>query len=107
MSANPTARGDEKAAASAQTDCTPTLAGRRFFCSWSGGKDAYLGFARAVAAGGRPRALVCMLHEDGDRSRGHGLRLEERHRQAVTAAAVAVLVQHAHQRPGPAACGDG
>ena len=73
MSANPAARGDEKAAASAQTDCTPTLAGRRFFCSWSGGKDAYLGFARAVAAGGRPRALVCMLHEDGDRSRGHGL----------------------------------
>jgi len=73
MSANPAARGDEKAAASAQTDCTPTLAGRRFFCSWSGGKDAYLAFARAVAAGGRPGALVCMLHEDGDRSRGHGL----------------------------------
>src|SRR5665811_1814487 len=73
MSANPAARGDEKAAASAQTDCTPTLAGRRFFCSWSGGKDAYLAFARAVAAGGRPEALVCMLHEDGDRSRGHGL----------------------------------
>src|SRR5665648_1026180 len=73
MSANPAARGDERAAASAQTDCTPTLAGRRFFCSWSGGKDAYLGFARAVAAGGLPGALVCMLHEDGDRSRGHGL----------------------------------
>ena len=73
MSANPAAREGEKAAASAQTDCTPTLAGRRFFCSWSGGKDAYLAFARAVAAGGRPRALVCMLHEDGDRSRGHGL----------------------------------
>ena len=73
MSANSAARGDEKAAASAQTDCTPTLAGRRFFCSWSGGKDAYLAFARAVAAGGRPAALVCMLHEDGDRSRGHGL----------------------------------
>src|SRR5450759_3786502 len=36
-----------------------------------------------------------------------GLRLEERHRQAVTTAAVTVLVQHAHQRLGPAACGDG
>src|SRR5665647_2819057 len=76
MSANPAARGGEKAAASGQADCTPTLAGRRFFCSWSGGKDAYLAFARAVAAGGRPEALVCMLHEDGDRSRGHGLPVE-------------------------------
>jgi diphthine-ammonia ligase len=76
MSANPAAGGGEKAAASGQTDCTPTLAGRRFFCSWSGGKDAYLAFARAVAAGGRPQALVCMLHEDGDRSRGHGLPVE-------------------------------
>jgi len=76
MSANPAARGGEKAAASGQADRTPTLAGRRFFCSWSGGKDAYLAFARAVAAGGRPEALVCMLHEDGDRSRGHGLPVE-------------------------------
>ena len=76
MSANPAARGGEKAAASGQADRTPTLAGRRFFCSWSGGKDAYLAFARAVAAGGRPQALVCMLHEDGDRSRGHGLPVE-------------------------------
>ena len=73
MSADPAAMGGDEAAASGQTDCTPTLAGRRFFCSWSGGKDAYLAFARAVAAGGRPEALVCMLHEDGERSRGHGL----------------------------------
>lgn len=49
------------------------LAGRRFFCSWSGGKDAYLALQRAAAAGGRPAALLCMLHEDGLRSRGHGL----------------------------------
>ena len=61
--ADPAAEGGDKAAASAQADCTPTLADRRFFCSWSGGKDAYLAFARAVAAGGRPEALVCMLHE--------------------------------------------
>jgi uncharacterized protein (TIGR00290 family) len=51
------------------------LAGRRFFVSWSGGKDAYLALRRAVAAGGRPAALVCMLHEDGRASRGHGLPL--------------------------------
>lgn len=54
---------------------SPPLAGRRFFCSWSGGKDAYLAFTRAVAAGGRPQALLCMLDEDGLRSRGHGLPL--------------------------------
>ena len=51
------------------------LAGRRFFCSWSGGKDAYLALQRAVAAGGRPASLLCMLHEDGMHSRGHGLPL--------------------------------
>jgi len=49
------------------------LTGRRFFCSWSGGKDAYLALSRAVAAGGRPAALLCMLHEGGAVSRGHGL----------------------------------
>ncbi len=52
-----------------------SLDGRRFFCSWSGGKDAYLALARAAAAGGRLQALLCMLHEDGERSRGHGLPL--------------------------------
>lgn len=51
------------------------LAGRRFFCSWSGGKDAYLALQRAAAAGGRPAALLCMLQEDAQRSRGHGLPL--------------------------------
>jgi diphthine-ammonia ligase len=75
MSSNPGADGNEQASASAPTDGTSTPAGRRFFCSWSGGKDAYLAFARAVAAGGRPGALVCMLHEGGERSRGHGLPL--------------------------------
>ena len=75
MSANAAAKGGDEAAASGQADCTPSLAGRRFFCSWSGGKDAYLALARAVAAGGRPEALVCMLHEGSERSRGHGLPL--------------------------------
>jgi uncharacterized protein (TIGR00290 family) len=46
-----------------------------FFCSWSGGKDAYLALQRAVQQGGRCAALLCMLHEDGARSRGHGLPL--------------------------------
>jgi diphthine-ammonia ligase len=49
------------------------LAGRRFFCSWSGGKDAYLALQRATLSRGVPAALVCMLHEDGRVSRGHGL----------------------------------
>ncbi len=62
---------------------TTALAGRRFFCSWSGGKDAYLALARAVAAGGRPAALLTMLHEDGSCSRGHGLPIELLEAQAA------------------------
>jgi len=49
------------------------LDGHRFFVSWSGGKDACLALQRAAAAGGRPAALLCMLHEEGRVSRGHGL----------------------------------
>jgi diphthine-ammonia ligase len=73
MSMDSSAEG--ASAASAPSDSTRALAGRRFFCSWSGGKDAYLELARACAAGGRPAALVCMLNEDGECSRGHGLPL--------------------------------
>lgn len=62
-------------AAELVTEGDSSVAGRRFFCSWSGGKDAYLAFARSVAAGGLPEALVCMLHESGEVSRGHGLPL--------------------------------
>jgi diphthine-ammonia ligase len=51
------------------------VVGSRLFCSWSGGKDAYLALQRTVAAGGRPEVLLCMAHEDGLRSRGHGLPL--------------------------------
>jgi diphthine-ammonia ligase len=51
------------------------VAGSRLFCSWSGGKDAYLALQRAAAVGGRPEVLLCMAHEDGLRSRGHGLPL--------------------------------
>jgi diphthine-ammonia ligase len=70
VSASP---AENAAAVAGRTHDSSALVGRRFFCSWSGGKDAYLAFARAVAAGGRPEALVCMLQEDGERSRGHGL----------------------------------
>jgi uncharacterized protein (TIGR00290 family) len=51
------------------------LAGERVFVSWSGGKDAYLALQRAVRAGAELAAIVCMLHEDGLASRGHGLPL--------------------------------
>lgn len=47
--------------------------GLPFVCSWSGGKDSCLALQRAIAAGGELRALACMLHEDGDRTRSHGL----------------------------------
>ncbi len=59
------------------------LKGRRFFCSWSGGKDACLALHRAVAAAGRPVALLCMLQEDGVSSRGHGLPLSVLEAQAA------------------------
>ena len=59
------------------------VAGRRFFCSWSGGKDAYLALQRAAERGGVPAALVCMLHEDGGASRGHGLPLALLEEQAA------------------------
>jgi uncharacterized protein (TIGR00290 family) len=59
------------------------IAGRRFFCSWSGGKDAYLALQRAATQGGRPATLLCMLHENGRVSRGHGLPLGLLEQQAA------------------------
>ena len=60
-----------------------SLAGRRFFCAWSGGKDAYLALQRATLRRGVPAALACMLHEDGRVSRGHGLPLALLEEQAA------------------------
>ena len=60
------------------------LAGRRVFVSWSGGKDAYLALQRATRRRGVPVALVCMLHEDGRVSRGHGLPLALLEEQAAS-----------------------
>lgn len=68
--------------ASANAGGTTGLCGRRFVCSWSGGKDAYLALQRTVAAGGHPAALLCMLHESGAHSRGHGLPLSVLEAQA-------------------------
>jgi uncharacterized protein (TIGR00290 family) len=51
------------------------LRGQRFFCSWSGGKDACLALFRAVREGGSPAALLTTLNEDGLSSRGHGMEL--------------------------------
>jgi diphthine-ammonia ligase len=48
-------------------------AGRKFFCSWSGGKDSALALRRAILAGGKPAGLVTMLNEGGRVSRSHGL----------------------------------
>lgn len=50
-----------------------TLQGASAFASWSGGKDSCLALHRALA-GGRPvSALFCMLHEEGNYSRSHGV----------------------------------
>ena len=70
--AAPTVTGSGAGPAGAGPD---PLTARRFFVSWSGGKDAYLALQRAVERGGVCAALVCMLHEDGRVSRGHGLPL--------------------------------
>lgn len=46
---------------------------RGVFCSWSGGKDSCLALHRAVQQGARPRFLITMFTEGGERSRSHGL----------------------------------
>ena len=80
----PSADGRSDGASLAASDAgTGALAGVRIFVSWSGGKDAYLALQRAVRAGAEPAALVCMLHEDGRVSRGHGLPLALLEEQAA------------------------
>jgi len=50
------------------------MKGHHFFCSWSGGKDSCLALYRAMQQGGRPKQLLTMFDEEGDRSRSHGTR---------------------------------
>ncbi|MBW1783159.1 MAG: diphthine--ammonia ligase [Deltaproteobacteria bacterium] len=51
----------------------PSIAGRPFFCSWSGGKDSCLALYHAIQRGGKPHTLLTMLSEDGETSRSHAL----------------------------------
>ena len=54
-------------------DAEKPIAGRPFFCSWSGGKDSCLALYHAIRSGGHPRALLTILSEDGITSRSHAL----------------------------------
>lgn len=51
------------------------LCDTNFFSSWSGGKDSCLALYKARQAGGKAAALLTMMTEQGDRTRGHGLNL--------------------------------
>jgi uncharacterized protein (TIGR00290 family) len=50
-----------------------SIAGRPFFCSWSGGKDSCLALYHAIRGGGAPHSLLTILSEDGATSRSHAL----------------------------------
>jgi len=50
-----------------------SIAGRSFFCSWSGGKDSCLALYHAIQNGGKPHSLLTILSEDGVISRSHTL----------------------------------
>ncbi|MCL5951181.1 MAG: diphthine--ammonia ligase [Chloroflexi bacterium] len=63
---------------------TPSVNGRPFFCSWSGGKDSCLALYHALQQGGVPKPLFAMMAEGGQLSRSHGLPrslLDEQSRQ--------------------------
>jgi uncharacterized protein (TIGR00290 family) len=55
------------------TETGEPIAGRPFFCSWSGGKDSCLALYHAIRSGGKPCSLLTILSEDGVTSRSHGL----------------------------------
>jgi len=48
---------------------------KKFFCSWSGGKDSCFSLYYALKQGGIPERLMTILIENGERSRSHGLSL--------------------------------
>ncbi|MBU0481565.1 MAG: diphthine--ammonia ligase [Proteobacteria bacterium] len=52
------------------------LKGKDFFASWSGGKDSCLALYRAIRQGGRPRRLLTMFGDDGEKSKSHALSRE-------------------------------
>ena len=53
-----------------------------FLCSWSGGKDSYFAFYRALQQGLKPAVLLNTLNEFGERSRSHGIPKELLQQQA-------------------------
>lgn len=53
-----------------------------FLCSWSGGKDSYFAFYKAVQQGYKPKVLLNTLNEYGDKSRSHGIPRELLEQQA-------------------------
>ncbi len=55
---------------------------KKFFCSWSGGKDSCLAYYYALEEGAIPEALVTTLIESGERTRAHGLNREVLRKQA-------------------------
>jgi diphthine-ammonia ligase len=59
-----------------------TIKGKRFFCSWSGGKDSCLALYHALQNGGIPKHLLTMFTKQGNRSRAHGLPLSVLETQA-------------------------
>ncbi|WP_229838488.1 MULTISPECIES: diphthine--ammonia ligase [Roseivirga] len=54
-----------------------------FLCSWSGGKDSYLAYCKALTSGGCPKVLLNVLNESGKRSRSHGIPRELLQMQAM------------------------
>ncbi len=44
-----------------------------FLCSWSGGKDSCYALYKAIQLGYKPRILLNVMNEFGDRSRSHGI----------------------------------
>lgn len=54
-------------------DAEKPIAGRSFFCSWSGGKDSCLALYHSIRNGGIPHSLITMLSEAGAVSRSHSL----------------------------------
>jgi len=48
---------------------------KKYFCSWSGGKDSCLSLHFAMKEGGIPSCLMTMMTENGLRSRSHGIAL--------------------------------
>ncbi|MCG6973889.1 MAG: hypothetical protein LJE66_12155 [Desulfobacterales bacterium] len=54
-------------------DIKELIAGRPFFCSWSGRKDSCLALYHAIQYGGKARSPITVLSEGDVTPRSHGL----------------------------------